>query len=163
MALDPLITAKDLRDAMSTQTYLALLDDDMIGDVPTVDASGPVTLLLANAHIHCVSWLGANYSKIPRVTDIDVSQLLKSAELNYAIGMAYDRHPEYVRQYGEDHKRKSAYDRAEITMMRIQEACLKLVDSPSMAEPQNVGGVVVDYGQRVFLGGANGVLNSGDF
>jgi hypothetical protein len=48
-------------------------------------------------------------------------------------------------------------------MMRIQEAILKLVDSPSMAEPLNVGGLVIDGGQRVFLDGSTGQRNSGDF
>lgn len=159
----PLITAADLRNALSVPTYMALLDDEQCGSYIEVDASAVVALLLRRAHIRCVSWLGANYSKIPASTDNDVSDLLIDAELNYAMGMAFDRHPEYVRAYGEEPKRKAAYDQAELTMMRIQEAVLKMVDSPSMAEPLNVGGLVVDGGQRVFLIGSDGTNNGGDF
>lgn len=159
----PLITAADLRNALSPSTYMALFDDDQTGSIVTVDASGPVQLVLRRAHIKCVTWLGANYEKIPDGTDTHVSFLLVDAELNYAIGMAYDRHPEYVRAYGEDAKRKAAWDQAELTMMRIQEAVLKFVDLPDMEEPRNVGGLVVDGGQRVFLTSSTGINNGGDF
>jgi hypothetical protein len=164
MALDPLITGEDLRLALSKATFLALFDDELTGEVEVVESSPEVAQVLRRAHIRTVSWLGANYNKVPLVTDTDVSELLKDAELNYAIGMSYDRHPEYVRQYGEDVKRKAAYEQAELCMMRVQEATLRLVDSPSMAEPENVGAVIVDSGQRQFLGvDSSGALNSGAF
>lgn len=163
MALDPLNTPTNLRDALSIQTYMALFDDMGLGDVATVDASGAVEQVLQMAHIRCVSWLGANYSKLPASTDTDVSVLFKFAELQYAIAMSFDRHPEYVRQYGETPRKNSALAQAELTMQRVQEAILKPVDSPSMGEPKNIGGRVVDSGQRIMLGSTNGALNSGDF
>lgn len=163
MALAPLITGEDLRIALSKATFLALYDDEQTGDMETIETSAEVGQTLRRAHIRTVAWLGNNYNKVPLVTDTDVSELLKDAELNYAIGISYDRHPEYVRQYGEDVKRKAAYDQAELCMQRVQEAVLRLVDSPSMAEPENVGAVIVDSGQRTFLGTTNGVVNSGDF
>lgn len=152
-----------LRHALTLTTFMALFDEDQIGVVEDVYTQPGVLLALRRAHIRCVSWLGANYRKIPLVTDTDVSDLLIDAELNYAIGIAFDMHPEYIRQYGEDPRRKAAYDQAELTMLRIQEAILKLVDSPSMGEPQNIGGIVVDSGQHVMLGTTNGASNSGDF
>jgi hypothetical protein len=158
-----LITAADLRNALGTATYMALFDDEQTGSITEVDASANVLLVLRRAHVRCISWLGTNYAKIPKSTDSDVSDLLVDAELNYAMGLAYDRHPEYVRAYGADPQRKNAWDQAELTMMRIQEAILKLVDSPSMAEPLNVGGLVIDSGQRIFLDSADGQRNSGDF
>jgi hypothetical protein len=158
-----LITAADLRNALGAATYMALFDEETTGSISDVDASAAVLMVLRRAHIRCISWLGTNYAKIPKSTDNDISDLLIDAELNYAIGLAYDRHPEYVRAYGADPQRKNAYDLAELTMMRIQEAILKLVDSPSMAEPLNVGGLVIDGGQRVFLDSSNGQRNSGDF
>jgi len=158
-----LITAADLRNALGAATYMALLDEETTGSISDVDASAAVLMVLRRSHIRCISWLGTNYAKIPKSTDNDISDLLIDAELNYAIGLAYDRHPEYVRAYGADPQRKNAYDLAELTMMRIQEAILKLVDSPSMAEPLNVGGLVIDGGQRVFLDSSNGQRNSGDF
>lgn len=163
MALAPLITANLLRLALTTTTYMALFDELQLGDVGSVDASASVTLVLRRAHVRCVSWLGLNYKKIPLVTDAEVPDLLVDAELNYAVGIAFDMHPEYVRQYGEDPRRKSAFDQAELCMQRVQEAILQFVDAPSVGEPENVGGVVTDSGQRVFLGSTNGALNSGDY
>lgn len=163
MSLAPLITAADLRATLSEPTYMALFDDDQSGVVASVDASDGVAMCLRRAHIRCVSWLGVNYSKVPLVTDTDVPDLLIDAELNYATGIAFDRHPEYTRQYGEDPRRKAAYDQAELTMLRVQEAILQFVDSASMKEPENVGGIIVNEGQKMFLGATSGALNSGDF
>lgn len=164
MATEPLITAANLRDALSLPTYLALFDDELTGSVTVVDASAGVALVLRRAHIRCISWLGTNYNKLPRVTDTEVPDLLIDAELNFAVALAYDRHPEYTRSTGCEPNRKSAFDQAETCMMRIQEAILRLdVDAPSMGAPLNVGGIVTDGGQRVFLGSTNGASNGGDF
>lgn len=163
MALDPLITAAQLRTALTRPTYMALFDEDQSGIEAAVDASDGVALCLRRSHALCISFLGVNYSKIPLVTDADVPDLLVHAELCYATGMAFDLHPEYVRQYGEDPRRKAAYDQAEKIMFRVQEAVLQFVDSASMKEPENVGGIVVNEGQKVFLGTTSGALNSGDF
>lgn len=162
MALAPLITAANLRDAIGTATYMALMDDEQLGVVEAVDTSSAVALLLSRAHIRCVSWLGANYAKTPLVTDTDVSVLLQDAELNYAVGLAYDRHPEYVRNFGEEPKRRAAYDQAELTMQRIQEAILRLPDMPSMGQPANVGGIVYDSGPRTLTDSIDGTYNGGD-
>lgn len=163
MALAPLITAEQLRLSLTTPTYMALFDEEQTGSVPTVDASATVALVRRRAHIRCVSWLGLNYKRIPLVTDTEVPDLLVDAELNYAVGISLDMHPEYVRAYGEEPRRKGAFDQAELCMQRVQEAVLQFVDAPSAGEPENVGGVVVDSGQRVFLGSTNGALNSGDY
>jgi len=50
-----------------------------------------------------------------------------------------------------------------MTMERIQQSLLKFADAPSMPEPANIGGLVIDGGQRVFLDGSTGQRNSGDF
>ena len=162
MALDPLITAAQLRATLSEPTYMALYDDEQLGSAEAVDASAAVQLTLRRAHIRCVSWLGANYSKLPLDTDSDVSDLLIDAELNYAIGLSFDRHPEYVRQYGEDPRRKAAYDQAELTMTRVQEGILRMPDSPSMGQPANVGGIVYDSGPRTMTDSLDGTYNGGD-
>jgi hypothetical protein len=152
-----------LRARLSLATYIAIYDDDLTGSITEVDASEGVALTLSDAHSLVVSRLGTNYTHIPLVTDIDVPFLLKSAELNYAVGISYDRHPEYIRAYGTDPQRKNAYDRAEMTMERIQQSLLKFADAPSMPEPANIGGLVIDGGQRVFLDSSTGQRNSGDF
>jgi len=163
-SLAPLITASDLRTALNPTTYLAIFDDDNSGDMALVDASEAVTLCIRRANTRVVSRLGVLYTKIPEGTDPLIPDLLVDAALNYAQGIAFDRHPEYVKTFGESDRRKACFDQAESTMSMLQEAILRLVDNPSEPVPKNVGGVVVDDGQRVFLGrSCGGGFNSGDF
>lgn len=162
----PLITAQELRDALGRNTYMALFDEDdegqSTGDVATVDVSRPVLLTLARAHARVRSRLAAVWTQIPKSTDPQIPLLLKDAELNFAIGMAYDRHPEYVNRFGWDPVRKGAYQIATDTMELIQDAVLR-VDDPSPGTPVNVGGTVIDNGNRVFLPNPDGTNNSGDW
>ena len=160
--LAPYITAADLRAALSTSTYMAIYDEEQTGSIVTVDASTAVLLTLARAHSRVVSWLGHTYTKIPLVTDTDVPFLLKDAELNYAIGLSYDRHPEYVRAYAAEPQRKNAYDQAELTMTRVQEAILRFVDSPTVPTPVNVGVIVYDTGPHTITDSLDGTWNGGD-
>lgn len=162
MSLEPFVTAAELRAALSLATYLALFDDEQTGSTDIVDASLPVTLTLSRAHVRVVSWLPNSYSTNPTADDSDVSVLLKDAELNYAVGMAFDRHPEYSRQYGEDPRRKAAFDQAELTMTRVQSAVLRLVDSPSLGIPALAGGVCYESGPRTITDSLDGTHNGGD-
>lgn len=171
MALTPLITAADLRNALGLNTYMALYDEDTdgsgqpTGDIATVDALASVALTLKRAHMRVISRLPAIYNKIPDGTDSQVSELLRDAEIEFAIGMSYDRHPEYVQRFGMDTKRKGAYQTAMETMDLIQDAVLRIVpnDAPPEAAPRNVGGVVVDSGNRVFLPNPDGSGGTGDW
>lgn len=160
--LAPYNTPAELRAAMSPATYMSIYDDDQSGSIVTVDASTAVALTLARAHSKVVSWLGHTYTKIPLVTDTDVPFLLKDAELNYAIALSYDRHPEYIRAYGADPQRKGAYDQAELTMTRVQEAILRFVDAPSMPLPVNVGCLIYDTGPHTVTDSLDGTHNGGD-
>lgn len=162
MSLTPFITAAELRATLSPATYMAIFDDEQTGSVSLVDASTAVLLTLSRAHIRTVSWLPPSFDKLPKSSDTDVSILLKDAELNYAVGLSYDRHPEYVRAYGADPQRKAAYDQAELTMTRVQAAVLRLPDSPSMDEPHNVGGIVYESGPRTLIDSFDGSRNGGD-
>jgi hypothetical protein len=162
-ALTPFITAALLRTALSPSTYIAIFDDDNGGDIAVVDASSQVALCIKRAHVRVVSRLGMLYNKIPDGTDSEISDLLVDAELNYAVGISFDRHPEYVRTFGESDRRKAAFDQADGTMEMIQAAILAIVDAPPEPTPRNVGGVITDGGQRVFLDSNDGCRNSGDF
>lgn len=141
---------------------MSIYDDEQCGSITEVDASTAVNLTLARAHARVVSWLGHTYNQLPLSTDTDVPFLLKDAELNYAIGMSYDRHPEYVRAYGMDPQRKSAWDQAELCMTRVQQAILRFVDSPTIAAPTNVGGLIYDTGPHTITDSLDGTRNGGD-
>ena len=161
MQTTPLITPGELRTALGANTYDAIFDDSNQGSVP--DTSAAVQQVLSRAHARVVSRLGVMYRQIPDGTDNEISQLLKDAELGYAEALAYERHPEYVRQYGEADKVLAKMKRADSTMQLLQEAVLRIVDVPPEPKPRNVGGIVVDDQQRVFLTGSDGTRNSGDF
>jgi len=126
-ALTPFITAALLRTALSPSTYIAIFDDDNGGDIAVVDASSQVALCIKRAHVRVVSRLGMLYNKIPDGTDSEISDLLVDAELNYAVGISFDRHPEYVRTFGESDRRKAAFDQADGTMEMIQAAILATI------------------------------------
>jgi hypothetical protein len=160
--LSPYITAAELRAALSPSVYMAIFDDEQIGSTIEVDASVPVQLVLARAHARVVSWLPHTYTQLPLSTDLEVPYLLKDAELNYAIGMSFDRHPEYVRSYGMDPQRKSAWDQAELCMTRVQQAILRFADSPSINAPTNSGGIVFDTGPHTITDSLDGTRNGGD-
>jgi hypothetical protein len=164
----PLITAATLRAKLGFNTYMALYDEDdsgsPTGDVAQVDASEAVALTLRLAHVRVVSRLATIYpNKTPDGTDPLIDDLLVDAELNYAVGISYDRHPEYVNRFGWDPVRKGAYQMADDIMASIQDAVMRLVQAPPEPKPANVGGVVVDGGQRVFLVGIDGTPNTGDW
>lgn len=168
MASQPLITAAQLRTKLGYNTYMALYDEDdsgqPSGNVQQVDASAAVALTLRLAHVRVVSRLATIYpNKVPDGTDTAIDDLLVDAELNYAVGMSYDRHPEYVNRFGWDPVRKGAYQVADDIMSAVQDAVMRLVQAPPEPKPANVGGVVVDGGQRVFLAGIDGTHNSGDW
>lgn len=165
MATTPLVTAAMLRASLSLATYMALFDDEQLGITTDVDNSLAVTLILRRAHTRVNSRLATIYSKrpLPSGTDSAIDDLLLDAELNYACGMAFDRHPEYVRNYGEDSRRKAYYDQAEAVMENIQAALMRIVEAPPEEPPKNVGGIIYAITQRVMSPDADGTLNSGDF
>jgi hypothetical protein len=165
MASTPLVTAAMLRATLSLATYMALFDDEQLGITDDVDKSLAVTLVLRRSHTRVNSRLATIYSKrpLPSGSDAEIDDLLLDAELNYACGMAFDRHPEYTRSYGEEPRRKAYYDQAEAVMENIQAALMRLVQTPPEDPPKNVGGIVYAITQRVMSPDADGTLNSGDF
>lgn len=163
-AATPLITAADLRNALGPQLYLAVFDDENVGDTDIVDTSGQVKLVLRRAHMRTVSWLPAIYAgKLPDGTDAEISDLLIDAELLYAQGLAIERHPEYVKQYGETGRLKSWREQADSIMKDVLEATRRIADVPPEPKPANVGGIVVNNGPRVVVDNPDGSSNSGDF
>lgn len=162
-ALTPLVTAADLRNTLKAAVYIAIFDDNNDGIAELLDTAPQVLLVLRRAHTRVVSRLGDLYAKIPDGVDApNIPDLLFDAELNYCIGLAFDRSPEFTKNNGFEPQRKSAYAQADSTMQLLQEAILRIVDFPPAAAPFNVGGAVLDSGQRTVLDSTNGQRNSGD-
>jgi hypothetical protein len=161
--LTPFVTPANLRDVLGPTEYIAIFDDAGSGNLATIDASGAVGLCIRRAHTRVMARVGSIYKTLPDGADPQIPDLLFDAELNYAIGIAYDRRAEYTRAYGKEPARKAALDQAEMAMEQLQAAITRIVDAPPQASPENVGGVVFDSAQRVFAQSPDGTNNSGDF
>lgn len=152
------ITASDLAAALGAQVYMQIFDDASTGDIPTVDASAQVELVIERAHSEVLSYVPAIYESLPT----SIPTLLKSAELDYAVALSLERHPEYVRAYGEE-AREKRWMRAEKKMGRIVQSIQQITDGAPAGRPGNVGGVIRDTAPRVMVDGPDGTHNGGDF
>ena len=160
----PLITAQDLVDALSLPTYMAIFDDANTGNQTTVNASTQVATCLARAHATTTSFLPAIYATPPTTTPA-VSQLLRDAELQFAVVYAYRRHPEYVKTYGAE-AGGSLWKEALETMERIQAGAQRVPsdDNPPEPKPENIGGSTAYDGPRIAITSIDGVTpNTGDW
>lgn len=117
------VTPTDLRTALSLKTYIAIFDDATTGTVseaiaPAAGYDVGVAQVLRRAHAEVISWIFPITNTDPN--SATQSDLLFSAELDFAVAFAFERHPAYVRAFGEV-ERASRMKRAADKMQRIQE------------------------------------------
>lgn len=152
------IAGSDLRLYLTPATFIALFDDANEGNLD--DDAPQVMLAIELAHAEVTSYLLTENATLPDVLPAAVPSLLRFAELDYAMAIAFDRHPEYVRKFGEDKRSTGARDRAEKRMDEIIQAIRRI---PGFSPPANVGGMTVDSGARVMTPNTDGSGGSGDF
>lgn len=126
------ISQGDLESALSADTVLRLYDDGD-GQVDTL----ALDFQIDSAEAEVDSWILGNYDE-PLLVQAD--RLVKRAAVLFLIHLSFDRHPEYVRTFGEDKRHEGAYERATALMERIAKAIQRLPDQPG--PPANVGGDV---------------------
>lgn len=155
MAASPYSTIQDLVDALSEPTYIALFDDATLGDRASIDGSSAVALVRKRAHAQVASRIAGVYEVVPAEQPLDdqVSDLLRDAELAFAVVYAYRRHPEYVRTYGAG-PNGDLWEEALDSVERIKSAVNRIPknDNPPAPKPSNVGGLVVSSGPTMTLG-----------
>lgn len=161
----PIVSGSDLRAALSPETYMNIYDDDNTGSFASVDSSVQVANDLRSAHIWVVSGLAPVYSSFPDGTDSEYSQLLFSAELEYAKYLAFKRRPEYTRTLGRGSDREESLSRAKDIIDMICAGLMRIIpqDAPPEGVPRNVGGVTIVSGNSVMLPAPDGTPRSGDF
>ncbi len=153
------IAQVDLESALSPQTIAAIYDD---GNTGTLNAAA-IALTIERAEALASSFLVGFYT-LPLVVPTD--GMMRSACLDFAISLSFDRAPEYVRQFGEGPRSDGYYSRGVATMQRIQAAVQKLPDEVAGAGsdgPRNVGGIIYDQGPRTMITGADGRDNGSGF
>jgi hypothetical protein len=90
-------------------------------------------------------------------------RLLKLAAVEFAVCFSFERHPEYVKTFGEDPRSTSRYQRAVKRMERIQSAVQELPDQNGAVRPANVGAIIYDSGPRMICDSPDGTQNSDGF
>lgn len=144
------IDATALETALTPATYLELFCDTP--NSSTVNTTA-VNQVIDRAEGLVDSYLLGFYSyPLDPATD----RLIVSAALMFAQALAFMRHPEYVRTYGEV-GRVELYKEAHAMMLRIQAAKQRLPDVGQVQTPKNVGAIYTTPGPVLIVGG------SGDF
>jgi phage gp36-like protein len=150
-----LIVKADLVNALSPTTVNAIFDDNRDG---TAD-DAPIVDVCARAEAQVMSYLHGVYT-VGTIPTTDV--LLRAAAVDFAVAYAFERHPEYVRTFGEQ-PRAERWKRATETMARIQAGIQRPTETNAVQTPKNIGGVIIDRGPRMFVHSSDGTANSGDF
>lgn len=144
-----------LENALSPKTVLAIYDDDPPTGAVNATAIADV---IDRAEAEVDSWLVGVY-----VDPATADRMLKHAALDYAVAFSFERHPEYVRTFGEE-KRAERWRRANDRMARIRSGLQRLPDQPSpITAPKNSGGVVYDHGPRLMVDSSDGAENGSGF
>lgn len=156
------IVQADLEKALSPRTVLAIFQDDPAIGTADNDA---VEAVIDRAEAQVDSAL-LGFVPMPLANPLD--RLVKAVALEFAIAYSFERHPEYVRAFGES-QRQNKIDRAELMLARIQQALRRLPDNNTAATvgaggtTYNVGGIVTASGPRTMVDSPDGTQNSGDF
>jgi hypothetical protein len=159
------IGIQDIVNALSPSTVLALYDDANVGDISDAELVARVETVIARAEAEVNSYLARAYPKLVLpVTQAPQSQMLKQAALAFAVPFSFQRHPEYVKTYGDDPRGgMTALKRADEFMERLCTGKQFLSDVPAEPKPSIVGGVVYSTGPRTTIDSPDGTYNGGDF
>lgn len=149
------LTQLDLENALSASTVLALYDTGY-GAVDTV----AVAAVCQRASDTVDSYMATEYPG-PWPTTAPIPAMMKENALQYAIAFSFMRHPEYVRQYGDDARSKDLFAEAKAMSGRIADAIQIMVERPG--QEGNVGGVALTGGPRLMIDAANGTPVASDF
>lgn len=153
-----LINQADLEARIGKRTLGVLLSDDRAGvaDARVVKAC----IDYAEAQVH--SFLARAFGSLTIPVDqAPKSELLKEAALLFARPWCFQRHPEYVRTYGEG-KRADESD-AIAYMERICSGVQVLSDVKEQQVPTPSVGVVYSSGPRLMIDGVDGTENGAGF
>jgi hypothetical protein len=158
------ISAADLINRLTPTTYISIYDDARNNDVSSVNDAA-VQLDIDSAEGEVDSYLITEQPlPLPALIGGKIDRLVKVAALDYAEALAWLRHPEYVRTFGENKRSVGIWERAEKRMRRIKDAVQELPDNVrENGKPGNVGGIILDTDKRMTVANVDGTSNSGDF
>lgn len=157
--IEALFTQDDARRKLSQTTLTRLYDDDQ-DDV--ADASD-ILEDIKEASAEAYGWVEPTYElEVPLDVGQRVPRLLKRCAMLYFVSIAFDRHPEYAKKYGEDPRAKGSWNKAEKLGEQIQSAT-KLFVEVDAPKPGNIGGPLQDGGPSLMIDPSTGRYTGGDF
>ena len=158
------INSAKLIAALTKETFLAIFDDNNSGDTGLVNDTS-VQLVIDGAEGEVDSYLITNRAQpLPPTTNPVVDRMIERACLELAMSLSWERHPEYVRTYGENPRALALRERAQTTLQRIKEGRQELPDQDSQnPKPTNIGGIVFDEGPRTAITSSDGTENGSGF
>ena len=154
------IVQADIENRFSIATLRALYDD----------GNGQVNTVALNANIATgeqllLSWLvgewGGNIASLP--PDYGNDPFLKTAAVEYVLGLSVERHTEYAKMNGLGVK-ESYFQRAQMLAGNIMKGLQQPTSLAAGEEPENTAGVTQDGGPRMYVQGPFDIYpNAGDF
>jgi phage gp36-like protein len=159
------VTRLDVVNRVTPTTFIAIFDDQNTNDVNDVNEV-EVQNVIDEGEAEVDSYLiTQNTLPLPALSGAKPDRLVRLCALDFIQALAWRRHPEYVRTFGESHRAESLEERAHGRMKRIQEAIQMMPDvvEQKALEPANVGGVTTDLGPRMIVPNFDGSDNEGDF
>lgn len=150
-------TQLDAENRLSAPTIAYLFTDPGSGTLNTTALNDCID----RAEGEVDSWLLGDIDETsPSFNRFD--RLIRQCAGEFFTVFAYERHPEYIKTFGEDPRSTSLYKRAMARMERIQASLQKLPDQPSV-KPANSGGIIRDGGPRTCISSADGRPNGDGF
>jgi hypothetical protein len=152
-----ILQQRDVENALSQNTIAALFTDPGSGTINTE----AINDCIDRAEGEVASWLIGDINiNDPKFANTD--RLLRQCAIDFFKVFAFERHPEYVKTFGEDPRGSSLYKRAQQRMERIQASLQKLPDQPNV-KPVNSGGIITDDSVRTCITDAQGNMNGDGF
>ncbi len=148
------VAQADLENALGAATVLALYDDGS-GSVNAAALEGTGHRAEAEVDSHLIG-------KVPYPVNPATDRLIKHCALEFWVCFSLERHPEYVRTFGEDPRAGERYERALNLMRRIAAAIQRLPDQVN-GTPKNVGGSAQTAVPAAFTSVPEGHFDRGDF
>lgn len=151
------VNQADLERALSASTVAYIYTDPGAGQVN----QPAIALNIERAEAEVDSWM------LPEIDEkdpnfIQTDRLVRGCALDFLICFSYERHPEYVRTFGDDPRTMPMWVRACKRMERIQQATQRLPDQQSVKQ-KNVGGVYLDDSIRTCSTSIDGRRNGDGF
>ena len=158
MALQWLTVPDDLNKALSPAKIVNLFDDNNDG-APDTD---PLNDVATRAESMVSTALLTEYTA-DQLADSANKEALRAGALLYAILYAFQRAPEYVKQYGEGRSLQDYKKDADQYLAELKNGERLLVGTGGADEPATVGGTFVDPSPRLFYDNTTGEYTGGDF